>query len=168
MSRRRRKSSSVGALSGTSVIATHRSFSYLHSLRQKTASIREEISQFRNHNNTTHLIGDDPLAEPCSKRCYHFEIAVEDGLPSIKRIAYLGPDSSARLLLNLRKDVARWYTMSDIQLPQSLRPTYPTAQLEMLGLRRPSTFPLNSDIRKAEFHMLVPPLTQLAIIEHHL
>jgi hypothetical protein len=38
----------------------------------------------------------------------------------------------------------------------------------MLTMRRTATFPVNSDMRKAELHTLVPPSTQLAIVEHYL
>lgn len=143
--------------------------SYLHSLRQRAASLQAEIQDITDKGHSKLATLDESADSGQSKdQGYHLTLASNDEVPLPSSTAYLGPGSSARLLEHLLKATVHWHLSNDVRIPERLLPDE-SAQLARLRDTKPlPSFSMTFDQRKHEIHTLVPPSTQRAIIEHYL
>jgi hypothetical protein len=143
--------------------------SYLHSLRQRVASLQQEVKHAADRNSAglaapVEEAGLDQLVE----QGYHVSNMDPAHLPSPSRMTYLGPGSSARLLERLMKATMDWHLANDIAIPKRLLSDETNRTVAAHISRWPQSYQTGDDQRKVDLPSLVPLSTQRAIIEHYL
>ncbi|KAH8680691.1 hypothetical protein BX600DRAFT_444917 [Xylariales sp. PMI_506] len=144
--------------------------SYLHSLRQKVASLQLEVQEAKARNSAGlgDPLKDDVGSAQLAEQGYHLSNVTPGDPASASRMTYLGPGNSAQFLQRLIKVSIDWHMAKGIQIPKRLLPDDPYRKIDTNTSKESQSYHTLDDRGKIDLHNAVPLSTQRAIIKHYL